>query len=100
MSDTLDIVQRLKDAQQQLTGPGAPFEIEERQLNGVALRSYKTAPVTLRDALAEGRKHGDKIFLTYADERYSFDDFFAAADRLANTMVNRYNIAQGCRNSP
>jgi len=97
MSDAANIVQKLADSAGQLTGPGAPFEIEHRQINGVDLRTYKNAPATLRDALAEGRVHGAKTFITFEDERYSFDQFWAAADRAAHRMVNHYNIAKGDR---
>ncbi|MEH6583610.1 MAG: class I adenylate-forming enzyme family protein [Halioglobus sp.] len=97
MTDTLEIVQKLNEARDQLTGPGMPFEIEEKLVNGVALRTYKSAPATLRDALAEGRQHGDKVFVTFGDERYTFDAFFEAADRLAGHMVNHYGIGKGDR---
>ena len=45
MTDTADIIQKLNAAAQQLTGAEAPFEIELRQVNGVELRTYKTAPL-------------------------------------------------------
>jgi len=32
-----------------LTAPGARFEMEEKLINGVKLRVYKNAPLTLRD---------------------------------------------------
>ena len=59
------IASKLRDAAEQLTGPGAPFEVERRQTNGVELLAYKNAPATLRDALAEGRAHGEKPFITF-----------------------------------
>ena len=97
MTDTADIIQKLRAARQQLTGPEAPFEIELRQINGVELRTYKTAPATLRDALAQGRDHGDKTFLTFEDERYSFDEFFQAVDRAGHYMASHFGIAKGDR---
>lgn len=97
MTDTADIIQKLNDAQQQLTGPEGPFEIELRQINGVELRTYKAAPVTLRDALAQGRSHADKTFVTFGDERYSFKEFFQAVDRAGNHLVTHFDIAKGDR---
>ncbi len=97
MKAVQDIVRKLAEAQQQLTGPGAPFEIEQRQINGVELKVYKNAPATLRDALAEGRQHGARVFLTFQDERYSFDQFFAAVDRLAKHLVDHHGIHKGDR---
>ncbi|MFK8047955.1 MAG: class I adenylate-forming enzyme family protein [Halioglobus sp.] len=97
MGDARELVTKLNDARDQLTGPGAPFEIEKRQINGIELRTYKAAPVTLRDALAQGRSHGQKTFLTFGEERYSFDAFFSAVDRVAHYMVNHFEIAKGDR---
>ncbi len=97
MGDALELVAKLNEAREQLTGPGAPFEIEQRQINGIELRTYKTAPVTLRDALAQGRTHGEKTFITFGEERYSFDEFFAAVDRAANYMADHFEITKGDR---
>jgi len=93
----LEITRALQEACEQLTGPGAPFEIEQRQFNGAELLAYKNAPATLRDALAEARVHGDKTFITFQQERYSFDEFFACVDRLGNHLVNHYGVKKGDR---
>lgn len=97
MGDALELVTQLNEARDQLTGPGAPFEIEQRQINGIELRTYKAAPVTLREALGQGRSHGEKTFVTFGEERYSFNEFFAAADRAAHYLVNHFEIAKGDR---
>lgn len=97
MNARSDIAAKLNTAQQQLTGPGAPFEIERRQINGVELNTYTHAPGTVRDALAAGREHGDKTFITYQDERYSFDAFFNAVDKLAHHLVQQLDIQRGDR---
>lgn len=91
------LVEAMTEAGQQLTGPGAPWEMEQRQINGVELRSYKQAPGTLRDAIDAGRQHADKTFITYRDERWSFADFFTAADRLANHLVRTHGVQRGDR---
>ncbi len=91
------IATKLRSAAEQLTGPGAPFEVERRQTNGVELLAYKNAPATLRDALAEGRVHGDKPFITFESERYSFEQYFESVDRLAYHLVHHYSICKGDR---
>jgi len=94
---TEKIAKKLREACTQLTGPGAPFEVERRQFNGTDLLAYKNAPTTLRDALGEGRVHGDKTFITFCDERYSFDQYFSSVDKLAYHLVNHYDISKGDR---
>lgn len=92
-----EIAAKLATACEQLTGPGAPFEVERRQFNGTDLLAYKNAPVTLRDALGEGRTHGDKTFITFGDETYSFNQYFIGVDKLAYHLVNHYDINRGDR---
>ncbi|GAB3276440.1 class I adenylate-forming enzyme family protein [Parahaliea aestuarii] len=91
------LVSAMDTARQQLTGPGAPWELEQRTINGVELRCYKQAPGTLRDAIDSGRTHGDRICVSYEDERYTFDAFFEAADRLANHLVSNCGVHRGDR---
>ena len=91
------IADKLKEAREQLTGLGAPFEVERRQYSGTDLLAYKNAPATLRDALDQGRVHGEKTFITFEDERYSFDEYFDSVDRLGHYLVNHYGVAKGDR---
>ena len=96
-SDVTEILAAQKAAVAQLTAAGAPFELIDRQVNGVPLRCFKQAPTTLRDALAEGRKHGERICVTYEQERFSFDELFIMVDKLANHLVNHYQLCKGDR---
>jgi long-chain acyl-CoA synthetase len=96
-TDATEILSTLKEAVNQLTAAGAPFELIDRQVDGVSLRCFKQAPTTLRDALAEGRAHGEKVCVTYEDERFSFDELFVMVDKLASHLVNHYEIGKGDR---
>ena len=94
---TSEIAQKLREACTQLTSTGAPFEVQRRQFNGVDVLAYKNAPATLRDALAEGRNHGDKTFITFGEEQISFNAYFNSVDKLANHLVNHYGVSKGDR---
>ncbi len=69
-----------------LTAPGMPFEMEELDIGGVRIRTWKNAPPSLRSVLLGGRAHGGKIFLVYEDERVSFEAFFRAVSALAHEL--------------
>jgi long-chain acyl-CoA synthetase len=56
----------------ELCKAGAPFEMEQQQRKGREYTVYKNAPDTLVALLNEARAHGDKDFLVYEDERYTF----------------------------
>jgi len=86
----------LTEAHRRLTAPGAPFEMVETEIRGQVLRVWKNAPPTLRDAFVLGRKHGDKTFLVYNDERASFEAFSRAAVTLAHEL-RRLGVVKGDR---
>ena len=69
-----------------LTAPGAPFEIEERVIRGIATRTWKNAPPTLRDVFLNGLRFRDREFLIYDDERVTFDGFGRATLTLAHRL--------------
>jgi acyl-CoA synthetase (AMP-forming)/AMP-acid ligase II len=81
-----------RDAIAQLTGPGAPFEIET--VDG--LRRYRNAPKTLREALDAGRAHGEAEFAIYEGERWSFNRLFAEADA-ASAALAAHGVVAGDR---
>jgi long-chain acyl-CoA synthetase len=70
-----------------LTAPGMPFEMEELDIKGVRIRTWKNTPPTMRSVLEAGRAHGDKIFLVYEDERASFEAFFRATSAFAHALA-------------
>jgi long-chain acyl-CoA synthetase len=78
----------VQEAYARLTGPGAPFEIVQREISGVPLRVWKNAPPTLREALGRGRAFGDKTFLVHGDDRVSFEGFARAALTVAAALAD------------
>lgn len=70
-----------------LTASGAPFEMEEVDVRGVTLRSWKHVAPSLRTLLEQSRAHGDAVFLVYEDDRYTFAEHFAACATLAQRLV-------------
>ena len=76
----------------QLTGPGAPFEVVEHVIDGTSYKAYKNAEKSLASVIAPGRQHGDKLYLQYMGENYSFADFFAASDRFAVALRRDFGI--------
>jgi hypothetical protein len=58
----------IAEANATLTGPGQLFEMEERTIRGVATRTWKHAPASLRAVLDLSFGHGDATFLVYEDD--------------------------------
>ncbi|MFC4533481.1 class I adenylate-forming enzyme family protein [Sphaerisporangium dianthi] len=83
--------------QAQLTGPGGLFEMEEVEIRGSKLRTWKHAPATFRALLENSRFHGEAIFLVYEDERISYEEHFRRAATLAVRLVEDYGVTKGDR---
>jgi long-chain acyl-CoA synthetase len=90
-----EAVLKREEAIAQLTAPGQPFELETVELYGASCRAFKNAPPTLRD-LYEGTR-SDATFIVYDDQRYSFDEAYQAACKLAHLLVNDYGVSKGDR---
>ncbi|HWG80794.1 MAG TPA: class I adenylate-forming enzyme family protein [Stellaceae bacterium] len=87
----------IADAVAALTAPGAPFEMEERDVGGLATRVWKNAPPSLRAVLEASRAHGDLPFLVYEDERLTYTEHYRRCAALAHALRGRYGIAKGDR---
>jgi long-chain acyl-CoA synthetase len=80
-----------------MTAPGAKFELEEKVINGVKLRTYKNAPLTLRDVVLASKEWDQREFLIYQDERVTFAAHYKAVAHLAAKLRNEYGVRKGDR---
>ncbi len=80
-----------------MTSPGARFELEEKVINGVALRTYKNAPLTLRDCLLNSKNWDQREFLVFEDERVTFAAHYKAAAKLATRLRDEFGVKKGNR---
>jgi long-chain acyl-CoA synthetase len=84
-----------EQARAELIAPGADYEIENRQLYGQQIRSFKNGPHTLRDLFNDNRS--DLDFFVYDEERYSFQQAYDRASQIAQLLQNEYDIQKGDR---
>jgi long-chain acyl-CoA synthetase len=87
----------IAEANATLTAPGQVFEMEERDIRGVPIRTWKNAPGNLRVVLDMSLAHGDKTFLVYEDERTTFAEHYRIACTLAHRLHTTFGIEQGDR---
>jgi steroid-24-oyl-CoA synthetase len=85
------------EAVAELTKPGAGFQTATTEIGGIEYTIFENVPKTLRDLFGGARLHGDKTFLVYEDERWSFAQVMAAVDGLGAALVERYGIRKGDR---
>lgn len=84
-----------KEALQQLTAAGEPYELIEIEAIGRKVRAFKNAPATLRDLYSETRS--DKTFIVYEDERLTFEETWRKACTLASALIEDFGVAKGDR---
>jgi len=82
---------------QELTGPGGQYELEETTIRGVPTRTFKNIPPSMRQLFDACRTRGDRSFLVYEDEDWSFADVMSSHDALGDVLVNRYGVQPGDR---
>ncbi len=91
------ICDQLQAVRAQLTQPGAPFELADVDVGGQQYRVFKNAPANLAELINQARGFGDKEFLVYQKQRWTFEHFFAHVDALAAQLRTTYAIGKGER---
>ncbi len=82
---------------QQLTAEGQLLEMVEGEVNGVPMRLWKNAPPSLRAVFELSRAHGDKEFIVYEDDRWTFERHHRAVCALAAWLVEDAGVTKGDR---
>ena len=66
-------------------------------MRGVKMKVFKNAPAHLGQLFAGSRAHGDKPFLVYENETFTFAQAADHIDALASLLVNTYGVKKGDR---
>jgi long-chain acyl-CoA synthetase len=80
-----------------LSSPGQPFEVSRDTVLGQEVSIYKNAPPTLREYFMAGLQYGERDFLIYQNERYSFTEAYHKAVHYGATFQSQFGIAKGDR---
>lgn len=80
-----------------VTAPGQIFELIDAEIFGVKMQVFKNAPANLGQVFAGARNHGDKTFLVYEGETWSFTKTMDYVDALSDLLVNTYGVKKGDR---
>jgi len=69
------------------TTPASPFEIEEREIHGVKIKTWKNAPPTLADVFEASKPFAERTYMVLDDDRVTFDAHRRAVSQLAKQLV-------------
>lgn len=78
-----------------LTAPGAPHEIEEISVDGIAMRAFRHGPRTLAELYRAAAAFGPRDFVVHGDERLTYDAFLGRAGGLAAMLRGRLGDVAG-----
>jgi long-chain acyl-CoA synthetase len=92
-------------ARAELTAPGAPFATTTIEVRGVPITSYANMPNDMRVLWEMTAGHGDKDYIVYEDERYTYTEVHVqvrklAAHLVANGVTPGSRVAIAMRNYP
>jgi long-chain acyl-CoA synthetase len=77
----------IAQAHQLLAAPGSLFEVEERDIRGARIKTWKNAPPSLATVFAMSAAYADRTCFVNDDERVTFDAHRRAVTRLAARLA-------------
>jgi long-chain acyl-CoA synthetase len=80
-----------------VTAPGERFETEVIEVDGRSLTAFRHGAPTLRQLFASARERGDRDFLVYEDEHWTFAEVMQHVDALAAYLVQDCGVRVGDR---
>ena len=86
----------LQSVWDELSGKGGPFEIEEILVRGAPMKTFKSAPPSLREIWLSSAIHDHREYLVFEDQRWSYAEVHKIVGSIAAWMSNA-NIVQGDR---
>jgi long-chain acyl-CoA synthetase len=91
------VTDHYREAWDELTAPGGGFEIETIEVRGVPIKVFKTAPPNMRALWEMSALHGDKDYIVYEDERYTYADVHGRVRALAHLLRETHGVREGDR---
>jgi long-chain acyl-CoA synthetase len=97
--------EELRKAWNELTAPGAPFEVVSIPVRGNPCLTYKNAPPNVRALWLATAAYGERDYLVYQDERMTYAEAHAAVRAIAGWLASRgirrgERVAIAMRNYP
>jgi long-chain acyl-CoA synthetase len=93
----LAMIEQYQQAWDELTAPGAQFATTEIEVRGVPIKVFESALPSMRTVWELARGYGDRDYVVYEDERYTFAESDAIIRALAARLVEVHDVQPGDR---
>ncbi len=90
----------LQDAIDHVTSTEPSFEVSTAEIRGTTYKVFKNIPGHVRALMQASREkqgNGDAEYLVFGTERWTYDEFCAESNRIANALQNDLGIGPGDR---
>ncbi|HJM29023.1 MAG: class I adenylate-forming enzyme family protein [Acidimicrobiales bacterium] len=81
--------QELRQAWEELTAKGSPFELEEVVVEGEKILSYKNQVPSLRELWLASKHFDDRDYLVYEEERITYTEAHQQVANVANWLLSQ-----------
>ena len=81
----------------ELTAEGSGFAVSEIDVRGVPIRVFPSAPPHMRAIWDIAQLHGDKTYIVFEDERYTYAEIGAQVRSLAHHLREVHGVGRGDR---
>ena len=88
----LAMIEEFQEAWEELTAPGAQFATTMIEVRGVPIKVFESALPTMRTVWELARGYGDRDYIVYEDERYTYAEADALIRALAARLVDEYGV--------
>jgi len=93
----LAMIEEFQQAWDELTAPGAQFATTTIDVRGVPIKVFESALPSMRTVWEMARGYGDRDYVVYEDERYTFAEADAIIRALAARLVDVHGVQPGDR---
>lgn len=91
------VIEHYKTAWQELLAPGSGFAMKKETVGGVEMNVFESAPPTMRALWELATLHGDKTYIVFEDESYTYNEIAAQVRSLAHYLRDTHGVGSGDR---
>jgi acyl-CoA synthetase (AMP-forming)/AMP-acid ligase II len=93
----LAMIEQYQEAWDELTAPGAQFATTTIEVRGVPIKVFESALPSMKSVWEMARGYGERDYIVYEDERYTFAEADAIIRALAARLVDVHGVQPGDR---
>ena len=91
------VIEHYDAAWKELTAEGSSFAVTEIEVRGNPMRVFANTLPNLRSLWELAALHGDKPYVVFEDERYTYAEIDARVRALAHLLRDRHGVGSGDR---